>query len=333
MDERSQGFGQPSFRAEQFQQQYRGPYEGQSLGNQAWQFGQQGYGGFGPQQSYAGQSFTNQSAQFGQQGWSGQAPQQYGPAGHQQYGATAQSYNPQQQYTSQWQRQPEASGYQGHQFSNQFSNQAQPYGQDAWRSQAGQQFGPSQHEQYGATAHSYQPQQNYSSQWQSYGQQAGAQSFANQGAYGQQGMTSQAARDFGQAGREQYGATAQSYQPQQNYSSQWQPHGQQSGAQGFTNRAEPFGQQAYGGGSPGNQAAQFGQQQAYGGQAFASQGQFGQYGQPGLGNQATPQFTQQFGQGGHQQYGANAQSYSPQQDYSSRWQSEMANEQGGAFRS
>ncbi|HEY8414752.1 MAG TPA: hypothetical protein VIK99_03155 [Thermaerobacter sp.] len=297
MDERSQGFGQPSFRAERFGQQHGAPA--------------------------GGQPFAGQAAPYGQHGLASQAGQPFGQGGHAQYGATAQSYDPQQHYTSRWQ-QPAAQGYQGQQFSgqfssqfsNQFSNQGHQYGQQAWQGQAAQQFGPSRyesrHEEYGATAPSYDPQQHYSSRWQSYGPQASA----GQGA------------QFGRTGHEQYGATAASYDPQQHYSSRWQPYGEEA-RQGssFSNRAQ-F-----------EQAGQFGQQ-AFGAQSFGTQafaGPAGHYGQQGMVSQAGQHFGQAgqpFGQAGYQQYGATARSYNPQEHYSSRWQSRMADEQaGGTFRS
>jgi len=332
VDERSQGYGQPSFRAEGFGHHYGAPA--------------------------GGQSFAAQAQPYGQHGLANQGGQPYGQGGHAHYGATAQSYDPQQYYTSRWQRSaaqahqgPHSSGHlSSHlssqfasQFSNQFSNQGQPHGHQAWQSQvsqAGPSFGASRHEQYGATASSYEPQQQYSSQWQS---------------YGPQGSTGQGVQ-FGRTSHEQYGATAASYDSQQQYSSQWQSYGGQAQAEpSFSNRA-PFGQsghfgqqQAYGGPSFSSQAGQFGQQasaatsfgtQSHGQQAFAgSAGSYSQQasGQQGMMSQAGQPFgqaVQQFAHGGPQQYGATAQSYNPQEHYSSRWQSQMADEQaGGAFRS
>ena len=79
------------------------------------------------------------------------------------------------------------------------------------------------------------------------------------------------------------------------------------------------------------QAQGYGQAGPYG--QYASQGQLGAYGQAT--SQAGPAGSSQ-GQGGaasHAQYGATAQSYDPQENYSARWQSATANEQtGGAYR-
>ena len=251
-----------------------------------------------------------------------------GGAGHAQYGATAQSYRPQENYSSRWQSSPASqglasqAGYQGSSSVQAGSSSFQAGGYESGFGQAGQE-----HAQYGATAQSYRPEENYTSRWQQ----------PSASAAGSGGLSNQ----FGQYGFGQYGQAGQVGQYGQGQQmgtygqyGQYGQYQQQAGAGQF-GQAGPYGQYAQAGSlGQAPQAAQYG---SYG-QATAQAGGYGPAGQ-GLASQAGYQGSSSFQAGryesgfgqaepSHAQYGATAQSYRPEEHYSSRWQQPSASAAG-----